>query len=115
MSLSRADIDRLKGSVDWSIKQMDSARRKRMKLLRKMTGVHYAGEDGRSRERRPVNMIELGVDIFQRGLASHQPQAIVTSDFEELLPTASDFETVLNRRIRKMRLKDSLNICAVEA
>ncbi len=107
------DLSRLKSSIEWSNKQMEPRRIQRANLLRKLVGQHY-GTDG-SPDARPVNMIELATDIFQRGLASHQPQAIVETDFEELVPTTSDFEIVLNRRIKKINLRDSLNICAVEA
>jgi hypothetical protein len=108
-------LARLRSAADASLAKLQPACKWRLEMLRRFVGPYYPGEDGAEREKRPCNLIELGVDIFQRGLASHQPQAIVQTDFEELLPTATDFETVLNRRLHKMKFKDALNVCAVEA
>lgn len=112
-ALDTTHLSRLRNSVDWSVGEMRTRREQRMKLLKKLVGPYF-GKDG-SNQKRPVNLIELGVDIFTRGLASHQPQAMVSSDYEELTPTAADFEIVLNRRITRMKLQASLNICAIEA
>lgn len=104
---------RLKHSVEWSLSRKKKRNEQRMKLLKKLVGPKF-GEDG-CKENRPVNMIELGTDIFQRGLASHSPQALVTSDHEELWPAAADFEAVLNKKIRTIHLQSSLNVCAMDA
>lgn len=108
-----SDYRRLNSSIDWSLNRKRKRNEQRMRRLKKLVGPEY-GDEG-CREKRPINMIELGVDIFQRGLASHLPQALVTSQYEELSPSAADFEIVLNRRIMRMKLQAALNICAVEA
>lgn len=108
-----ADYRRLKTSSDWSLTQKRKFEEHRMRMLKRMVGPYF-GEDG-CEQKRPVNMIELGVDIFSRGVASHRPQAIVSSEFRELQSTAYDFEIVLNRRIESLRLQRAINIVAIES
>lgn len=109
-----ADYARLHTAVTGACQKKKVRERQRMVLLKKMTGPYY-GDDG-SKEKRPLNFIELGVDLFQRGLASHLPQCMVSTEYDELQPTGADFELVLNRTIEhKIKLQQSLNICAIEA
>lgn len=109
------DLAQLRAASDASITQSQPACEMRLKMLRRLVGPYYPGDGESGKEKRPVNLLGLAVDIWQRGLASHFPQVIVETDYEELLPTATDFETVLNRKIKRMKLKESLNICAIEA
>lgn len=83
-------------------------------MLRKLVGAHHKGNEG-SPENRPINTIELGTNIFLRHIASHTPQAQVTSDYQELLPTAYDVEVLLNREIEQGYVCDSFNTCSMEA
>ena len=109
------DLSTLRAASDDSLKQSLSACEWRLKMLRQFVGPYYPGDNSPDREKRPVNAFGLAIDIFQRNLASHCPQVIVETDYEELVPTAHDFETVLNRRIERMKLKEALNVCVVEA
>lgn len=107
------DIVRLTDSIEWSLRRMKERRRQRAEHLQLLVGHHY-GEDG-SRDKRPINMIELGVQIFQRGVASHSPQVMVSSNYPDLQPYASDFELALNQQVGRINLKESFNTCAIEA
>lgn len=109
------DLAQLRASSDDSVKKTQPACEMRLRILERLTGPYYPGNSGGEQERRPVNLIELATDIYIRGLASHDPQVIIETDFEELLPTGRDFEIVLNRRLTRMHLKEALNICAMEA
>lgn len=108
-----SDYRRLKSSIDASQTKKKIRNELRIKQLKKLVGPYF-GDDG-CNEPRPINMIELGVDIFQRGLASRQPEALVTTEYEELVPTGDDFSIVLNRKLERAKLQAALNICAVEA
>lgn len=109
------ELSTLRAASDDSIKKSLPACEWRLKMLRQFVGPYYPGDNSPDREKRPLNLFGLAIDIFQRNLASHNPQVIVETDYEELLPTAHDFETVLNRKITRMKLKEALNICAVES
>lgn len=110
------DLAQLRASSDDSLKKTLPACEMRLAILERMTGPYYPGNAGKEKQnKRPVNLIDLATDIYIRGLASHDPQVSIGSDFEELLPTGRDFEIVLNRRLERMHLKEALNICAMES
>lgn len=109
------DLSTLRAASDDAIKKSLPACEWRLKMLRQFVGPYYPGDSAPTPEKRPVNVFGLAIDIFQRNLASHSPQVIVETDYDELVPTAHDFETILNRKITRMKLKDALNICAVES
>lgn len=93
---------------------MRFTREERMKMLRKYVGVHHKGGED-TRDNRPINMIELGINIYQQKVASHNPQALVTTEFSELFPMALEMEILLNRQITEANLCDSSNTCSLEA
>src|SRR4051812_40290367 len=109
------DLTQLRAASDASIRGTQPACDMRNMMQRQMVGPYYPGDSGPTRDKRPVNLMDLAVDIFQRNLASHNPQVIIETDHEELLPTARDFETVLNRKITRMHLSEALNVCVIEA
>lgn len=106
---------KLGNSINASLVRKRSFAEQRMRLLKKLVGPYFGG-DG-TKEKRPVNMIELGVDILLRAIASRNPQALVQTEFRELMPTAYDFEIVLNRKldVRRLNIQDSFNICGLES
>lgn len=75
--------------------------------LKQYVGHNYG--EGAAPDDVPVNMIELGVNIFQRGICGHDPQAMVGSDYDELLPDAACMELALNQQAARIRVKDSFN------
>lgn len=102
-----------------SIANSATAKRKfeehRMKLFKKWVGPDF-GDYG-CRERRPVNMYELGIDLLSRFITAHELEALIQTEFRELAPTAYDFEIVLNRRlgVRELNLAESMSVCAIES
>lgn len=110
---NKDQLARLRSAMEWSNKRLKRFREQRVEEMMLFTGFHY-GDNG-SPVRQPINMIELGVSIFQRQIASHTPQAMVHTPFEELLPTASDLELAINHVIKIINLQDSLNTCGLEA
>lgn len=115
-SLDSTEYRRLTSSVQWSYGQLKDARRNRKTIIQRVCGPYYPIPD-RIKDRRPINMLELGADLFRRNLASHQPECIVSTEYPELLPVGSDFETVLNRKISTngIDIQSTFNICALEA
>lgn len=106
-------IGKLCESIDWSTEKARAHREQYVENIRQMAGSHY-GDHGTETEV-PINMIELGVNIFQREISAHEPQALVNSAYDELLPGAADMELALNQEIDRMNLGDSFNTCGIEA
>jgi hypothetical protein len=116
LSFDSTDYRRLTSSAQWSDTQLRKPRESRKVIMQRLCGPHYPVADA-VKERRPINFLELGSDLFRRNLASHQPQAMVTTDYQELLPTATDFESVLNRKLgpQSLNVQAAFNTCALEA
>lgn len=89
----------------------------RMKLMKRWVGPDFGGYGVPSRQRRPINMFEVGIDILSRFIASAEIEALIQTEFRDLAPTAYDFQIVLNRKlgIRDLGLAESLSICAIES
>lgn len=100
-------------AVDASAEKLRAHREKRAEHLRQLVGKWY-GDDG-AEDSVPINLIELGVNIFQRGVASQDPRACVTSDHDELLPEAASMELAINQQAERINVKDSFNTCSVDA
>jgi hypothetical protein len=111
-----ADYARLDASIEWSRQQMKKGCRTRAKLLKKIAGPYYPVDDA-YKGSRPLNFLFLGANITLRNLVPHQPQAIVSTDFPQFMPTAADFEQILNRRLgpNEINLQAALSICALES
>lgn len=106
------DLKKLCSAIEASNQKLRKRRDMRVAQIQQYVGANY-GDNGPP-DRVPVNMIELGVNIFQRGISAHNPQAMVGSDYDDLLPDASCMELALNQQADRIRLKDSFNTCCVE-
>jgi hypothetical protein len=110
---SESDIAKLNSSVEWSLTRLKPYRLNRVEMLRRYVGKHYAS-DG-SKDNRPINLLELGVKVFIQGLASHNPQVQVFTDFQDLTPYALDLELVMNQQLPRMDIRDGFNTCVMES
>lgn len=106
-------LGRLRTSIAWSEKQLRTRREQRLEQLRLMVGYHY-GENGAA-ETQPINLIELGVNIYEQQIAPHNLAAWVTSDHDDLLPQAATAELALNHVVKKIGLAESLADAGQEA
>jgi hypothetical protein len=107
------ELSKLCNAIEASDEKLRPHREQRRGRLKQYVGKWY-GDDG-APDNVPLNMIELGVNIFQRGLSSHFPRARVTSDYDELLPEASNMQLALNQQAERLNIKDAFNTCAVDA
>ena len=108
-----AQLKRLRDAMAWSEKKLASFRSMHKDMLRQYVGKHYG--TGGAPDKVPVNLIELGVNIFQRQIASSAPQGLVTTVHKELKPVAYQLQLAINYTIRKMQLENALNTAGVEA
>ena len=111
--LNTTQFDRLRKSVDWSIRQLETPKRKRIEAIRQFTGSHYA--DGGSEKRVPVNFIKLAVDIYVRQLAARAPRVLISTRRPDLRATAANLELAINQIPGEIGLAKTLRKLVTEA
>ena len=100
-------IKSLVGDIAVSEKALTPFREQDVELVRKYVGKHYGSEG--SQENRPINMIETGVNTYQRFISANNTQVMVDSDQEQLLPEALNLELVMNNELRRIAFDESCN------
>jgi len=93
--LSDKQFTRLRTAIDWSNRQFDFPRRKRISAIKQLVGSHYS--DGGADKRVPVNFIKLATGIYIHLLAPHAPRVMIGTKIPELKPTASNLELRINQ------------------
>lgn len=106
-------LKRLRGAMRWSEEKLQKARTMHREFLKQYVGSHYG--QGGAPDKVPINLIELGVNIYQRQIASQAPQGLVTTVHKELKPIAYQLQLALNYSVKKMQLENALNTAGVEA
>ncbi len=107
-------ILQLHDCVDWSLDELQKPRETRLGDLGQYVGPDYGGENTAD-DAVPINMIELGVNILGRFLSSTRPQVDIGSDYERLLPGASDMSLACNFESNRVNLADTFNTWTIEA
>ncbi len=107
------DLARLRTSMVWSNRRLRDFRSTMVYCLRQYAGRHYG--EGAATDNVPINLLELGVNIYQREVASGDPQVLCRPLYKELTPGAADLEIVTNYQIKEMDLTASLNSAAISA
>ncbi len=106
-------LKRLREAVKWSEEKLNVFRTHHKEMLKQYVGKHHG--PGGAQDKVPINLIELGVNIFQRQIASQAPQGLVTTPHKQLKPTAYMLQLAINYSVRKMQLENALNTAGVEA
>lgn len=107
------DFGRLRTAVDWSMRQLDTPRKKRLDAIRQYVGAHYA--DGGSDKRVPTNFLELAVTIYTQQLAARAPRALISTSDSSLRPFARNMEIAVNQIPDEIDLGGTLRRAVVEA
>lgn len=107
------DLHRLTQSIRWSERKLRVFREKRMAMLRQFAGFNYG--DFSSADKVPINLLELAISIYTREVASHSPQALVVTPYQQLVSSAADLELAINHLIGKLDLEGSLNAAGLDA
>ena len=112
--LNSQEVLRLREAVNWSRRQLSTARENRIQAIREMVGRHYA-ENGAG-DRVPINFIELAVNIYSRQLAARNPAVLATTKYFHYKPVAERLKLALNHLIKdRLRLQETLNEVVVES
>jgi len=109
----KVDFEQLKTAVEWSLRQLETPRKKRVEAITEFVGNHYAS--GGSKKRVPTNFIELAVTVYVRILAANSPRAIVSTKNIALRPFAKTTEIAINQIPDEINLGGTLRRAVVEA
>jgi len=93
--LNEQQLSRLQTSIEWSNRQLEFPRRKRVEAIKQYVGSHYS--DGGAEKRVPVNMLALSVLIYVRQLAARAPRVMISTKREDLKSTAANLELAINQ------------------
>ena len=107
------DFEQLTKAVEWSVKQLETPRRKRVDAIKEFVGAHYAS--GGSDKRVPTNFLELAATIYIRLLAASAPRAIITTSNRALRPFAKSAEIAINQLPEEIGLASTLRRAVLEA
>jgi len=107
------DFEKLRTAVDWSIRQLETPRKKRIEAVKEYVGHHYS--KGGAQFTVPTNFLELAVTIYARQLAARAPKAMITAAVPALRPAAKDMEIAINQVPEEIGLGDTIRHAVVEA
>ncbi len=107
------NFDKLRTSIDWSIRQLEAPRRNRVESIKQYVGAHYS--DSGSDKVVPTNFLELAITIYTRQLAARAPRAIITAKNPDLKPFAKNMEIALNQIPDDIGLGETLHDAVMEA
>lgn len=108
-----ADLKRLRLAVEHSRKELSPFRRARKKALDAIAGAHYNID--KPRERVPINLVEMALNIYVSQLAAKAPAAMVSTANKRLRPRALNLELALNHLFKEVKLGRSLRYCVRDA
>jgi len=107
------DLSTLWDGVDWSRRQLTKTRETRLNLIKQYVGYYY-GDNG-SPVPLPLNMIQLGVNVYMQHLSSGLPKVLVLSKSPILRPYAANLEILLNKVLAEMKIHNIFQRVAMEA
>jgi len=113
MSNLGVNFNHLRTAVDWSIRQFEVPRQKRLEAIQQYVGKHYASNG--SAKVVPTNFLELAVMIYVQQLAAQAPRALVTANVPALKPFAFSTEIAINQIPEEIDLGATLRNAVVEA
>jgi len=107
------DYARLRSAMKAGRKKLRPFREARRNSISQYVGSNYS-DDG-SKDKVPVNLIEMMVVILLGQLAARAPKAMVKTPIRGLKPEASDLELGLNRLLEQVKLAGTLRRAAMDA
>lgn len=81
-------------------------REDRLRMIQQYVGRHYG--DAKGKQRVPVNMLEMAINIYVRALAAKSPQVIAKTRFSALAQEANSIETGINQTLKEMDFESEM-------
>lgn len=113
MKFPEKQFNRLTKAIDWSNRQLEFPRKKRLEALRQYIGHHYS-QDGAAKKV-PVSFLKLAIQTYIRSLASRSPRAMISTSNPALKPTAKNLELAVNLIPEEIGLTETLRQFVMEA
>lgn len=113
VSFSTKKFERITKAIDWSNRELDFQRRKRIEAIEQFVGYHQYKHGAQKRQ--PVPLLSLAVMTYVRRLIARAPRAMVSVDRLDLKPVAANFELALNQIPAEIKLGDTLRRMVTEA
>lgn len=111
--LNDTQFEQLITAINWSQRQLEYPRRKRVEAVRQFVGYHYF-ENG-AVKRVPVPFLALAVQIYVRQLAARAPRALITTARQDLWHVAANLELAINQVPPEIGLTQTLRKLVTEA
>ena len=112
MSRHARYIQRLAKSVEWSGKEIETFRRHRKDAINEYLGPYYSGSMAK---KKPLNLLQLTVNILVRNLVAHNPQVKVYANSSDLNGGAYNLGLALSEWFRRIGMKNVLARVAKDA
>ena len=107
------DIKKIDESVNWSLRKLEKFRKTAKDSVTQYVGSHY-GEGG-TKNKVPVNLLELATTIYVRLLAARAPKCNISTPDTRLMPMAADLELVVNQIPKEIGLDRTIQRAVVDA
>ena len=104
---------KLKDSIEWSIRALETPRLNRLVAIEQYVTSNYS--DGGSRKKVPTNFLELAVTIYARQLAPRVPNCMVSTKVKSLRPASLELESAVNQIPKEIDLVDTVRETVIEA
>ena len=107
------DITQLSKAVGYSRKVGKVFRDNRLEVLREVVGKHYSANG--AKDRVPINLLELAMNIYLQRLVAQNPAVSVTTIYQELKEISRRFTLAGNHLIEEINLGETLEMAVVGA
>jgi hypothetical protein len=104
---------KLRGAMDWSRRKLLPFRRNRLNAIREYVGAHYS--DHGSKDKVPVNLLEMAVNIYTRQLAAHTPRVMCSTKVKKLRSECMTFELAINQLLDEIKFKKTISKAVLNA
>jgi hypothetical protein len=106
-------LEKLNSVIDWSEKQLDTPRKKRVEAVREFTGIHYF--DNSADREVILPLMSLAILIYVRQLAARSPRVLISTKVESKKYIAANLELALNQIPDEIGLDETLRKFVMEA
>ena len=103
----------LRKAIEHSRRRLQPYREKRVAAVREFVGRNYS--DTGSRDRVPVNMLELFISTYARQLIANRPQVRITPRVKRLAAPSSELALATNHVLQEMDIESTLRVAVVDA
>lgn len=97
---------RLRNAMDYSRRRLQPFRDHRVAFVRQYVGYRYS-DDG-TKNKVPVNLMEMAVSVYCRALAANKPRVIVSSHKPQYKPMAYEIELALNQLLEEIQFGETM-------